>query len=190
LAVRKFVIRAHDLPTEFGFTLDNLPGNGRADLISRTVGSALLTSHGIRDDTTVYISARETAIKLEGSELGGLNPDERSIAGVIQKAVNVYSEEWKDSTPGVQSARKSFQELIEDFDDCVIQLGSEGIPAVEFEPPENPVFILSDHRDFNEEEIGLLEETEVISLSPVELQSDQAVAVANNWLDTRGFEEF
>lgn len=188
--MRTFLIRAHDIPTEFGFTLDNLPGNGRADLVSRAVGSALLTSHGIREDAVVIVSARGHAVKFEGGRMGGLNPDERSIAGVLQSAFQTYSDEWKGSTPGVEAARKDFEQVLEEVGGSRIKLSSSGVAAKEVEIPGEPVFLLSDHRDFTAEEQEAMEGCMEVSLSPIELHTDQAVTLANMWLDTSGFTEF
>jgi tRNA (pseudouridine54-N1)-methyltransferase len=188
--MRKFLLRAHDLPTEFGFTLDNLPGNGRADLVARTVGSALLTSHGIRQDAEIVVSARDTAVRFRGSSMGGLNPDERSIAGVLQKAVNVYGSEWQSSTPGVESAEKSFAELVSELEGELVRLSSDGEPADAVGVPQDPVLAMSDHRQFEPEELKLLEDAREVSLGPEELQADQAAVMANAWIDTEGFSKF
>lgn len=189
--MRRFILVAHDIPIEFGFRMDNLPGQGRVDLIARSIGTALLTSHGIREDTEVYVVIRDQiTVKFSGAELGGLNPDERSIAGVLHKAVPCYSEEWSETTPGVEARSQGLESLLEDLDCNQIILDGEGQPANETGIPDDPCFILSDHNDFAESENRLFSDSKRISLGAELLHADQAVAVANNWLDTEGFNNY
>jgi tRNA (pseudouridine54-N1)-methyltransferase len=47
--MRQFVVVGHDAPTTDDFSLDDLPGAGRLDVLCRCITAALLLSHGIRD---------------------------------------------------------------------------------------------------------------------------------------------
>ena len=189
--MRRFIIVSHDIPIEFGFRMDNLPGQGRVDLIARSIGTALLTSHGIREDTEVYVVVRdEITVKFSGSELGGLNPDERSIAGVLHKAIPCYSDEWSETTPGVEAKVLGLEGLMEELDsDCII-LDGDGKPAVESEVREDQCLILSDNKDFSDSENQILDSCKHVSLGSELIHTDQAIAVANNWIDTQGFEKY
>jgi tRNA (pseudouridine54-N1)-methyltransferase len=73
-----------------------------------------------------------------------------------------------------------------------VQLHEDGTPAGETDPPEDATFVLSDHRAFTDDEQVVLEAVadRRVSLGPLALHADQAMVVANNWLDTEGFESY
>jgi len=66
---------------------------GRVDVLCRCINSALWISKGIRKDTTIYLmlfpnnSEIGTTIEVSGREVIGLNPDERTIALYLQRAL-------------------------------------------------------------------------------------------------------
>ncbi|MFW5956463.1 MAG: tRNA (pseudouridine(54)-N(1))-methyltransferase TrmY, partial [Halorhabdus sp.] len=72
------------------------------------------------------------------------------------------------------------------------QLQEDGDPIVERGPPTDPVFVLSDHLDFTDEEQSLLDElgADQIRLGPVAIHADQAITIAQNYLDTDGYERY
>jgi tRNA (pseudouridine54-N1)-methyltransferase len=74
----------------------------------------------------------------------------------------------------------------------VVQLHEEGEPAIDVDPPADPVFVLSDHREFADGEAALLESRadERVRLGPRRLHANHAITVAHNWLDTGGFEQY
>ena len=197
--MRQFLVVGHDAPTTPDFSLDNLTGAGRLDALCRCVTSALLLSHDIREDGQVsLVLADEFTLQFDGSELQGLNPDERSTAALVRTALDQREEAIGhipvETSPGVSLVRKGFEATLADVssDGTVVQLHSEGTPAVETEPPSNPVFVLSDHHAFTDEETTLLADTadERVSLGPRRLHGNQAITVAHNWLDTDGFTEY
>ena len=66
---------------------------GRVDVLCRCINSALWVSKGVRKDTTLYLmlfpnnSKKGTTIKVSGKEVIELNPDERTIALYLQRAL-------------------------------------------------------------------------------------------------------
>ena len=94
-----------------------------------------------------------------------------------------------ETSPGVYLSRRGFEPVLEGVSGTVIQLHEGRDPVVEIEPPEKPVFVLSDHRDFTEPEVELLAENsdEQVRLGPERLHANHAITVAHNWLDTEGF---
>lgn len=195
--MRQFVVVGHEAPTTSDFSLDELPGGaGRLDLLARSLTAALLTSHGIRESVRVHlVLADEYTVTVDGAAVRGLHPDERSAAALVRAALDERAEAIGhvpvETSPGVTLTRRGFAGTIEDIagDGTVLELHEGGTPATERDPPDEPVFVLSDHRDLASAEREALAAAgaEQISLGPVAIHADHAVAVAHNWLDTDGF---
>jgi tRNA (pseudouridine54-N1)-methyltransferase len=195
--MRQFVITGHDAPTTPDFALEDLPGGaGRLDLLARCVTSALVLSHGIREDVRVHlVLADQYTVTFDGSALRNFNPDERSTAARVRNALEQREEAIGhvpvETSPGVSLARRGFEPTLEDLarDATVVQLHEAGAPAIDVEPPADPVFVLSDHHDFDPDEGALLADVadRRLSLGPEAIHADHAVTVAHNYLDTDGF---
>jgi tRNA (pseudouridine54-N1)-methyltransferase len=195
--MRQFVVVGHDVPTTADFSLDDITGAGRLDALCRCVTGGLLLSHDIREDVRVHlVLADEFTVSFDGATLQGLNPDERSTAALIRTALAEREEAIGhipvETSPGVSLVRKGFEATLDGLDGTVVQLHSDGTPAVETEPPTDPVFVLSDHNEFTGEETALLADVadERVCLGPQRLHGNQAITVAHNWLDTEGFERY
>ncbi|APW96407.1 tRNA (pseudouridine(54)-N(1))-methyltransferase TrmY [Halobiforma lacisalsi AJ5] len=207
--MRQFVLIGHEVPTEPDFSLDDLAsGAGRLDALCRSITAAFVTSHGIREDVRVHLIAQdELTITFDGSDLRRLNPDERSTAALVRKALEHRDEAIgalpAEPSPGIEVYRRGFAETLEEVaDGAVVQLHEDGTPIVDADGGEedgapslletDPVFVLSDHRDFTAEERSLLEEAVDlrIRLGPEVLHADQAVTVVHHYLDTAGYERF
>lgn len=189
--MRDFVFVAHEAPTNAEFSLDDLPGAGRLDLLCRCVNAALLTSHGVREDTTARLvfrgGERDVAVRFEGGSVRGLNPDERSIAGVVRAALDERTYYEVEAKPGVYVAEKTVAEVLDTTDGETVVLHEDGDRAVEADVPDEPTFVLSDHRDFTDEDFGGFGNARRLSLGPVALHADHATAVAHSWCDTNGW---
>ncbi|MFY4813832.1 tRNA (pseudouridine(54)-N(1))-methyltransferase TrmY [Haloarcula argentinensis] len=198
--MRQFVIIGHDAPTTPEFSLDDLAGAaGRLDVLCRCVTSAFFLSHAIREDVRVHlILADEYTVTFEGSDLRRLNPDERSTAALIRKALEEREEAIGhvpvETSPGVSLTRRGFEGTLDDVArrGTVVQLHEDGDPVVDVAPPSDPVFVLSDHHDFRDEEAALLADhaDERVSIGPKALHADHSITVAHNYLDTAGFEQY
>ncbi|MBV0924934.1 tRNA (pseudouridine(54)-N(1))-methyltransferase TrmY [Halomicroarcula limicola] len=198
--MRQFVVVGHDAPTAPEFSLDDLAGAaGRLDVLCRCVNSAFFLSHDIREDVRAHlVLADEYTVTFEGSDLRRLNPDERSTAALVRNALEEREEAIGhvpvETSPGVSLTRRGFEGTLEDAarDSTVVQLHEDGDPVVSVDPPANPLFVLSDHHDFTEDEAALLAERadERVSLGPKRLHADHAITVAHNYLDTDGFTDY
>jgi len=194
--MRQFVYVGHEAPTTAEFALDDLTGAGRMDLLARSVTAALLLSHDIRTDTRVHLVLGDTlTVTFDGTTLQGLNPDERSTAARVRSVLAEREEAVGqipvEVSPGVSLVRRGFEGAIEaaSADGTVVHLGEGGEPAPAVAPPADPVFVLSDHREFTEKEQDLLEEFagKQVSLGPHPLHADHATVLAHSWVDTEGF---
>lgn len=192
---RDFVFVAHEAPSEGDFSLDDLPGAGRMDLLCRCVNAALLTSHGVREETTVRLVIRDddedVTVCFEGEEVSGINPDERSIAGVVRAALEERTYYEVEARRGVYVAEKGLREVLDGTEGETVVLHEDGERASSVEPPDEPVFVLSDHHEFTDEDIEAVEEQDArhVSLGPVALHADHTTAVAHNWCDTDGWRQ-
>lgn len=198
--MRQFIVSGHDVPPSADFSLDDLAGGaGRLDVLCRCVSSSFFLSHAIRENVRVFlVLGDEFTIRFEGSELRRLNPDERSTAALIRNALSEREEAIGhmevETSPGVYLSRRGFEPVLETAAHAgtVVQLHETGDPVTEIEPPTDPVFVLSDHRNFSETETALLTEQAEgrVRLGPERLHANHAITVAHNWLDTDGFRRF
>ena len=195
--MRRFVVVAHEVPLEREPSLDDLPGHGRLDVLCRCVTDALLTSHGIREDATVsLVLGEEYTVRFEGSAVRRLNPDERSTGARIRDALaardGAIGAMEANPSPGVYVGRRGLEATLDRLGGVVVELHEGGDPVVGTAPPDEPVFVLSDHRDFTAREADLLAEraAERVTLGPERLHAHQAITVAHNWLDTAGFTRY
>ena len=195
--MRRFVVLGHEAPLDPDLSLSDLPGAGRLDVLCRCVTSGLLTSHGVREDATVSLVLRdEYTVRFEGREVRRLNPDERSTAARIRDALaakdGAIGAMEADASPGVSVGRRGLAATLDRLDGTVIELHEDGEPVVDVDPPADPVFVLSDHREFTAAEADLLADRADarVSLGPERLHADQAITVAHNWLDTEGFTRY
>ncbi|GAA0227493.1 tRNA (pseudouridine(54)-N(1))-methyltransferase TrmY [Haladaptatus pallidirubidus] len=198
--MRQFIVLGHDAPMTSDFSLDDLAGSaGRLDALCRCVNSAFFLSHDFRGDARLFLVLQdELTIRFEGSELRRLNPDERSTAALIRKALEAKSKAIghmeAESTPGVYVSKRDFEAVLDAASKkaTVIELHEDGSPVVDVEPPENPLFVLSDHGDFSDEEAELLaEQSDLrVRLGPKLLHGNHAMTVAHNYLDTEGYADY
>jgi tRNA (pseudouridine54-N1)-methyltransferase len=192
--MRQFIVLAHELSVDAEISLDDLPGAGRLDLLSRCVTSALLCSHDIREDVRVHLVVEGYRVSFDGATIRGLSPDERSTAARIRDALAARDEAIgsmpAEPSPGVSIRRGGLDALLEDLEATVIELHAEGAPIVDLDPPSDPAFVLSDHREFTDAEADQLatRADERVSVGPTALHADQAITVAHNFLDTGGFD--
>lgn len=195
--MRQFVVLGHEAPTDPGISLDDLPGAGRLDLLCRCVADAFLTSHGIRTDVRLFLVLQnELTLRLEGSELRYLSPDERNVGSLLRTGIETKDEAIgameAESTPGIYVSTRGFESVLADLTGPIFQLHENGEPVIDCDLPDDPAFVLSDHRDFTENESTLLESQRDrrIRLGPERLHADQAITVAHNYIDTDGFKQY
>lgn len=196
--MRRFIILAHDVPTHPEFSLDDLPGGaGRLDVLCRCVTAGLLRSHGVRTDSEVIVVIQdELVVRFDGASIRRLNPDERSTAARFREAIadaeDAIGSISVDSSPGVSVARGDFTSVLSDIDGNLVQLHEDGEPLPALEPAEPVTFLLSDHRPFDENKETRASEfgARRICLGPEALHADQAITIANNYLDTNGYRTY
>ena len=200
--MRRFLILGHNVPVHPDFHLNDLPGGaGRIDVLCRAIGASLLLSHGIRRDVeTILLLQNSVRIRIDGNRVKRLNPDERSTAALIRRALAVLADTGSDvsgkagheetqSTPGIFASRCTLSEAIHGLLEqgaSPIVLDEDGLPFESFTFSRRPAFVLSDHADFAEEEEILLADLPRVSLGPTPLHTSQAITIAHYLLDRQG----
>jgi len=197
--MRQFVIVGHDAPTTPEFSLDALPGAGRLDLLARCVTSSLLLSHGIREDVRTHlVLGDEYTVAFDGSSVKRLNPDERSTAALVRGALEQREEAVGrmpvETSPGVSLTRGGLEPTLDEIasDGTVLTLHENGSPVASHDPVKHPIFVLSDHHEFTDQNRSTIRahSEQQLSVGPEALHADQAITVAHNWLDTDGFVDY
>ncbi|HPS92290.1 MAG TPA: tRNA (pseudouridine(54)-N(1))-methyltransferase TrmY, partial [Methanothrix sp.] len=203
--MRNFVVVGHKATTTPNFSLEDIPGtSGRLDILCRAVTAAFVLSHGIRKDVCVYLVllGGETAktIQLRGETLRHLNPDERTTAALLKKALAVdAATEWKMSTSGIFVRTGGFAQLLAELKEArLIYLREDGadIRGIFKDAGEastagastcgSAAFILGDHTGMTAEEEALLVQVgaKIVSLGPTSLHADHCIVLLNWLCDT------
>ncbi|ESS10195.1 MAG: hypothetical protein A07HN63_00041 [uncultured archaeon A07HN63] len=197
--MRQFIVLGHDAPTTADFSLENLSGAGRLDVLCRCVGAAVFLSHGIREAVRVHLVLDDAyTLRFDSDTLRRLYPDERTIAARIRDALDqredAIGHQPAEVSPGMELYRFGFESTLDAVadDGTVVQLHAEGTPLPEASTPSDPVFVLSDHEDFTAREAELLtgRADQRLRVGPETLHADQTITVAHNWLDTAGYSEY
>lgn len=176
-----------------------MPEKPAIDVLCRCVNSAFFFSHDIREAVRIHlVLADEYTVRFDGAELRRLNPDERSTAALIRGALEgreaAIGHQPVETSPGVSLSRMGLEETLSRASrrSTVVQLHEAGEPLAETEPPADPLFVLSDHRDFTNAEREYLAEAadQRVRVGPKRLHADHAITVAHNYPDTAGFSTY
>ncbi len=194
--MRSFLIIGNKASTK-PFSLNDIPGAGRMDIICRSIAQALFVSHGIRKDVEVYAlllgePEPPKVVLIKGDEVKRMSPDERNVAAHIKKALALNaSSDWKRVHSGVYVAKKSIEELLRETEQRyeIYYLREDGKDIEEVAKEiHNPLFIIGDH-------LGLLAEQEkvvmsyakgILSVSKISIMAEQCVVICNYVLDKFG----
>jgi tRNA (pseudouridine54-N1)-methyltransferase len=183
-----FAIVGHLARTDGEFSLNDLPGAGRMDVLCRCVNASLFLSHDLRRDVDCYLillggpKAPKTVL-FRGNELRSLSPDERSAGALIKKALAITcGSEFREAAPGVLVRNGGLERLYAEHAFAVLDENGTDIRTV----PAMPVaFLLSDHQNFSESEEALLTDAPRYSVGPACLHADHTITVISNEIDRR-----
>ena len=91
--MRRFAIIGQRAMSQGKLPLNDMAGGaGRMDVLVRAMMSALMTSHGFRDDTEIILHLQggpgpNRRVKIDGRTVRGIHAEERSVAGQIGKVL-------------------------------------------------------------------------------------------------------
>jgi Uncharacterized conserved protein len=187
--MRTFAVVGHLARTDGSFILEDLPGSGgRFDLICRCVQAAFTLSHSLRKDTDCYLILEgeptpPKTILIRGSEVRSLNPDERSIAALLRKALSLPAGRmFRSATPGIYVRASGLETLLAEQPCALADEGGEDIRQIPVLPR---AFVVSDHRNLTEEERSHFSASPQISVGPSSLHADHVITLIHNELDRR-----
>ncbi|MCJ2532506.1 MAG: tRNA (pseudouridine(54)-N(1))-methyltransferase TrmY [Candidatus Thermoplasmatota archaeon] len=193
--MRRFVVLGHRAITSADFKLDDLCGStGRLDILLRCINSAFFISHNIRRDVEITLLLLgdpnpPKTVRIVGSEVKYLNPDERSTAALIRNALLQKPGGEKKTSPGIYVSERSYSEVLSNIskESQMHYLKEEGVDIRDCSFGEDNTFVLGDDQDLNEEEEKILMsyEPKKISLGPISYHADHCLTVVNNELDRR-----
>ena len=195
--MRRFLIVGHRADSTGHFKLDDLPGSGgRMDILAMSASAALFLSHGLRQDTEVWLvfnggrDEKPRTIRIIGEEARYLFPDERNMASMIRNALIRYEGNGEmKSTPGMYISDMDLKDAlrIASQDSSLIYLKEEGEDVKESEISGSVTFVLGDSEDLTpaEESILMSIGAEKMSLGNTHMHTWQAITVMNYELDRR-----
>lgn len=194
--MRTFIVVGHKATTSPNFSLDDIPGtSGRLDILCRAVTAAFVVSHGIRKDACVYLillgGEEPKTIQLRGETLRHLNPDERTTAALLKKALAVpATQDWSMSTSGIFVRQSGLEGLLTDLKEKrLVYLREDGRDIREMDGRSlaiDAAFILGDHTGMTEDEERRIDlaNAERLSLGSTSLHADHCIVILNWILDT------
>lgn len=185
----------HRAITSADFKLDDLCGStGRLDILLRCVNSAFFLSHDIRKDVEIHLMLLgepnpPKTIRINGSEVRYLNPDERSTAALIRNALLQKGEGERKCSPGIYVSERSYEEVLSNVskESKLYYLHEKGEDIRTAAIAKDATFVLGDDQDLTqvEEEILMRYEPKRLSLGPISYHADHCVTLVNNELDRR-----
>jgi tRNA (pseudouridine54-N1)-methyltransferase len=194
--MRTFIVIGHKATTSPDFSLEDIPGtSGRLDILCRCINASFVLSHGIRKDVNVYLvllgGEVPKTLWLKGDVLKHLNPDERTTAALLKKALALEAaSEWTRSTPGIFVRTGGLAELLPDLKEKkLVYLREDGRDIRTFGDGSlkgDLAFVLGDHMGMTPEEERLIDQAgaTTISVGPTSLHADHCIVIVNWALDT------
>ena len=183
-----FVVVGHHARTDGDFSLNDLPGAGRMDVLCRCVNASLFLSHDLRRDVDCCLvllggPKDPKTVKFSGSSVRSLSPDERSAGALLKKALSIpCGSEFREAAPGVSVRAGGLGRLMTELRCAVLDERGTDIRMV---PALPDAFLLSDHENFSGPEELLTGECPRYSVGPVCLHADHAITVLLNERDRR-----
>ena len=164
------------------------------DVLVRAVNAALFVSHGIRDDCHVILhlmggGGPNRRIWFDGTRIGGVRPDERSIAGQI-KAINKLHipprNQFIESSSGILHSGGNINQTLDDWDDrgvVPVLLDAEGESFNSIQHLNHLGFILSDDQPLSVQDKVSLHGLDSLSLGREWLQGHSCISIIHHLLD-------
>ncbi|HIH62011.1 MAG TPA: tRNA (pseudouridine(54)-N(1))-methyltransferase TrmY [Methanobacteriales archaeon] len=176
------------------FSLKNIPGAGRMDILCRCISQAIFLSHSIRESMEVYLLLLGNpnpprVVKIRSDELRGMSPDERSVAGLIRKALKFKArEKWTETNSGVFISKKDLIGLLEELSSFyrIYYMREDGKDLRKLAGKmKNPLFVLGDHLGVKKEDEKVILQfaEDIVSISKLSLMAEQCITIANYELD-------
>lgn len=193
-AVRRFLVVGHRAVTTPAFSLDDLAGAaGRMDILLNAANAALLLAHDIRRDSEADLLLLgppdpPRLLRIQGHRVRSYQPDIRSNAALLRKALEHTSRVEREVLPGILASRATLPEALDRLGPTFVYLKEGGKDIRGASVPADATFVLSDNQDLtpDEEQAVLARDALVLGLGPHPVHTDQAIVLVQNELDRRG----
>lgn len=192
---KKFAIIGHKAPSNGELFLNDLPGlSGRMDVLARAINATLFLSHGIRHDSQIIVhltggDGPSRRVMFDGSELGGVRPDERSISGHIKSIIKTKLPPigiWKNVSSGIYQSGGGIEITLKEWEEenvSIYVLDREG-SNLQRKEHEKIGFLLSDDIPFTVDEYNVISKYEKISLGEKWLQGQSCITIIHHLIDS------
>lgn len=192
--MRRFLVVGHRAVTSAKFSLDDLAGAaGRMDILLSAANAALLLAHDLRRDAEADLLLLgppdpPKLVRILGSRVRSYQPDIRSNAALLRKALEHGSRVEREVSPGILASRATLPEALDRLGAPYVYLKEGGKDIRGTSLPSDATFVLSDNQDLTPEEEQAVRSLEplVVGLGPHSLHADQAIVLVQNELDRRG----
>lgn len=194
--MREFILRARTAKTS-DFDINNLPAEGRMDIVCSSVSNALNIANKLRKDTIMHVVLEGSPeppkiVSFHGDSITGMLWDEKSIAESIRKAlIKSKGQNGKIKTSeGLFVEKKSFEALVKEKikeGTQVAYLHQKGKDIREAELKKDIVVVFGDYIGMPRATEGLLDRlgAERISLGPEMLFAAHCIILVHNEFDRR-----
>jgi tRNA (pseudouridine54-N1)-methyltransferase len=203
--MRHFIVIGQRALASPDFLLDDLAGtSGRLDVLLRSLRAGLLVSHGLREDTIVYLvllggPRAPRTLRFEGASAKFLRPEERSLATLVKKVLATSSERdgaggsapqgFVPARAGIAIAERGLDAVLADLHGATPYVVEEGGPDVRSAAIDlrDAAFFFGDHLGFDDATRATLASIGAtpLGLGPVSVHAEDAVAILTNELDRR-----
>ena len=162
------------------------------DILLNAANAGLLLAHDIRRDVEVGLLLLGPPnpprfVRLVGFRLKSYQPDIRSNAALVRRALVDASRVEHETSPGVYGSIANFEETLDRLGPAFVYLKEGGNDIRGAVLPADATFVLSDNQDLTAaEEPPLVERGAlVVGLGPMAIHTDHAIALVSNELDRR-----
>jgi tRNA (pseudouridine54-N1)-methyltransferase len=199
--VARFVVIGQTATASADFSLEDLAGSsGRLDVLLRCVRAALLCSHGVRRDVTVYLvllggPEAPRVVRVEGATAKFLRPDERPLATLVKKALGAERPDdargFVERRHGIAVADAGLEAVVADMGRARPFLLDEGGVDIrdlsDTDLEGDTVFFVGDHLGISPDARRRVAEMggRAIAVGPESLHSDDVVTLVTNEIDRR-----
>src|SRR5256884_3918793 len=149
--MRRFLVLGHRASTDPTFPLDDLTGGaGRMDILLNAANAALLLAHDIRRDAEIGLlllgpPTPPRFVRLVGFRLKSYQPDVRSNASLIRRALVDASRVEREISPGVYGSIATFQEALDRLGPTFVSLQGGGKDIRQAALAADATVLVSDH---------------------------------------------
>ncbi len=198
--MRRFVVIGKTATASDDFRIDDLPGtSGRLDVLLRCIRAALLVSHGVRRDAVIYLvlgsgPRAPRTLRVSGAGAKFIRPDERSLGVLAQKILASRADEgapgFVEIKAGIALSRGSLADVLADLEGAapyVLVESGVDIRSVDDFACDDAAFFLGAHVDFDDDTRAALASfgARPLSVGPVGLHAEDAIAIVSNEVDRR-----